>query len=167
MPPVALLPDPDPALEVFADDLERAREPSYPLTLDVRRHAGPPPDEPAPALDALAEALGYRALGDGWVEVPRRIAAKVLLHVIGGELAYPEEVVPRPEAEALAGRFLALFPEGSRYFTNGAVSGDFAIYDRAGAEVLGWRSLSEAPLDNGVAALGGGRVGLLWAEDAP
>lgn len=167
MPAPELLPDPDPALAALARDLERAREPSYPLTLELRRLAGAAPDDPAAALDALAAAAGYRGLGPGWVEVPRRIAAKILLHVIGGELAYPEEVVPRPEAEALAARFLVLFPEGARYFTNGAISGDFAVYDRAGAEVLGWRSLSEAPLDNGVAALGGGRVGLLWAEDAP
>lgn len=162
-----LLPDPDPALTALARDLERAREPSYPLTLELRRMAQPHSGEPAAALDALAAAAGYTGLGAGWVEVPRRIAAKILLHVIGGELAYPEQVVPRERAEALAARFIALFPDGSRYFTNGAVSGDFAIYDRDGAEVLGWRSLSQAPLDNGVAAIGGGRVGLLWAEDAP
>jgi hypothetical protein len=160
-----LLPDPDPAVDELARDLDRAREPSYPLTFDVRRLAAPA--DPAPVLDALAASLGYRALGAGWIEIPRRIAAKVLLHVIGGELAYPEEVVPPAEAESLAGRFLALFPEGTRYFTNGAVSGDFAVYDRAGDEVLGWRSLSEAPLDNGVAAVGGSRAGLIWAEDAP
>ncbi|HMQ33104.1 MAG TPA: hypothetical protein PKD53_20400 [Chloroflexaceae bacterium] len=164
---IELLPDPDPALAALARDLERAREPSYPLTLELRRMAADAPDDPAPALDALAAEAGYRGLGAGWVEVPRRIAAKILLHVVGGELAYPEEVVPRERAEALAERFLALFPAGARFFTNGAVSGDFAIYDRAGDEVLGWRSLSEAPLDNGVAAIGGGRVGLLWAEDAP
>ena len=164
---IELLPDPDPALAALARDLERAREPSYPLTLELRRMAADAPDDPAPALDALAAEAGYRGLGAGWVEVPRRIAAKILLHVVGGELAYPEEVVPPERAEALAQRFLALFPAGARFFTNGAVSGDFAIYDRAGDEVLGWRSLSEAPLDNGVAAIGGGRVGLLWAEDAP
>jgi hypothetical protein len=33
--------------------------------------------------------------------------------------------------------------------------------------VLGWRSISAAPYDNGVIALAGDRVGLLWAEDAP
>lgn len=165
--PIELLPDPDPALAALARDLERAREPSYPLTLELRRLAAAAPDDAAPALDALAAEAGYRGLGAAWVEVPRRIAAKILLHVVGGELAYPAEVVPRERAEALAERFLALFPAGARFFTNGAVSGAFAIYDRAGEEVLGWRSLSEAPLDNGVAAIGGGRVGLIWAEDAP
>ncbi|NTU83131.1 MAG: hypothetical protein HGA45_27800 [Chloroflexales bacterium] len=167
MAPYELLHDPDPAIDTLARDLEQAREPSYPLTLLVRRIAGPVPAEPAPALDALAAEAGYRGLGPGWVEVPRRSAAKILLHIIGGELGYPAEVMPRERAEALGASFLALFAEGSRYFTNGAVSGDFAIYDRHGAEVLGWRSLSEAPFDNGVIALGGERVGLLWAEDAP
>lgn len=163
----ALLPDLDPSVSELARALDKAREPSYPLTLELRRLAAPPTGEVAPLLDAMAEAAGYRGLDAGWVEVPRRIAAKILLHIIGGELAYPEEVVERAAAEALAARFLALFPPGARYFTNGAVSGDFAVYDSAGSEVLGWRSLSAAPLDNGVIAIGGERVGLLWAEDAP
>lgn len=161
-----LLPDPDPAVAALLRDLDRARAASYPLTLETWRLAGPAAAA-GPVLDAVAAAAGYGGLGEHWVEVPRRIAAKILLHVVGGELAYPEEVVPREQAEALAGRFLELFGPGARYFTNGAVSGDFAIYDSAGAEVLGWRSLSEAPLDNGVAAVGAARAGLLWAEDAP
>lgn len=162
-----LLPDPDPAVADLARDLELAREASYPLTIELRRLAGAPPADPALALDALVVAAGFTGLGAAWVEVPRRIAAKILLHIIGGELAYPAEVIPGAQAEALGARFLALFAEGGRYFTNGVVSGEFAIYDRAGAEVLGWRSLSEAPFDNGVVALGGGRVGMIWAEDAP
>ncbi len=162
-----LLPDPDPLIAALARELDQAREPSYPLTFEVRRLAESAPADPALALDALAAQAGYQGLGAGWVAVPRRIAAKILLHIIGGELAYPEEVVPRERAEALGARFLGLFPEGTYYFTNGAISGDFAVYDRDGAEVLGWRSLSAAPFDNGVIALGGGRVGLIWAEDAP
>lgn len=161
-----LLPDPDPAVDALARDLERARAPSYPLTFAVRRLATSPA-VPAVVLDALAAELGYHGLGDAWVELPRRIAAKLLAQLIGGELAYPEEVMPREQAEALSGRFLALFPQGARYFTNGAVSGDFAIYDSGGQEVLGWRSISAAPLDNGLIALGGERIAMLWAEDAP
>jgi hypothetical protein len=161
-----LQPDHDPALDDLARALEQAREPSYPLLFAARRlvsdiHA------PVEVLDALAAAVGYSSLGAGWIEVPRRIAAKILAHVIGGELAYPEEVVPREQAEALAARFLALFPAGAHYYTNGAISGDFAVYDTQGGEVLGWRSLSAAPFDNGVVALGGGRIAMLWAEDAP
>jgi hypothetical protein len=33
--------------------------------------------------------------------------------------------------------------------------------------VLGWRSISVAPFDNGVIGLAADRVGMLWAEDAP
>lgn len=166
MPP-ELLPDNDPALDELARDLERARAPSYPLLFAAQRLATPDPDAPTAALDALAASVGYTGLGAGWIEVPRRIAAKILGHLIGGELAYPAEIVPPAQAEALAGRFLALFPAGSRHYTNGAISGDFAVYDATGGEVLGWRSLSAAPLDNGVIALGGGRVAMIWAEDAP
>jgi hypothetical protein len=165
MPQFELLPDPDPAVAAFERDLDRAREPSYPLSFAARRLAAP--HDARAVADAIAAEAGYTALGASWVEVPRRIAAKILAHVIGGELAYPEEVVPAPRAEELAGRFLALLPERPRFFTNGAISGDFAVYDLAGAEVLGWRSISEAPFDNGVVAVGAERAVLLWAEDAP
>jgi hypothetical protein len=160
-----LLPDPDPEIASLDRDLQRARAESYPLTFEVRRLAAQA-DPPARAVDALCAELEYKGLGEAWIEIPRRIAAKMLTHLIGSDLAYPDEIVPQPQAEALGGRFLALFPAGTRYFTNGALSGEFAVYDAAGGEVLGWRSISEAPLDNGVAAGGGGRVGMLWAEDA-
>jgi len=166
MSDLALLHDPDPAIAALARDLERARAPSYPLTFEARRLAAPP-SEPSAALDALASEAGYTGLGAYWVAIPRRIAAKILVHIIGGELAYPAEIVRHDQAEELAARFLALFAEGAHYFTNGAVSGEFAIYDSDGGDVLGWRSLSAAPYDNGVIALGAARVALLWAEDAP
>jgi hypothetical protein len=166
MPTTELLPDNDPAVAALARDLERAREPSYPLSFACRRLSAPA-EGPHAALDAVAAVAGFQGLGEGWVEVPRRIAAKLLAHLIGGELAYPAEVLPRERAEELAGRFLALVAAPARYFTNGALSGDFAVYDLQGEEVLGWRSLSEAPYDNGVIALGADRVALLWAEDAP
>lgn len=161
-----LQPDQDPAVAALERDLERAREPSYPLAFLVRRHDAPL-EEAVAVADAIAADAGFSGLGAAWVEVPRRIAAKILAHVIGGELAYPEEVLPPERAEELAGRVVALMPERTRYFTNGAVSGAFAIFDLGGGEVLGWRSISEAPFDNGVVAVGAGRAALLWAEDAP
>jgi hypothetical protein len=161
-----LLPDTDRAIDDLLRDLDDARAESYPLLLSVRRLAEPG-DTPEATLDALAVAEGYTGLGKNWVEVPRRIAAKILAHLIASELAYPTEVVEPTAAEELAGRFLALFPTGARYFTNGACSGPFAVYDTAGEEVLGWRSISAAPFDNGVIGLVADRVGMLWAEDAP
>jgi hypothetical protein len=165
MPDLELLPDPDPALAALARELERARQPSYPLTFVARR--APAAADAIAVADALAAEAGYSGLGAAWAEVPRRIAVKILAHVIGGELAYPEQVVPPERAADLAARFVALLPERARFFTNGALSGDFAIYDLAGAELLGWRSISAAPFDNGVVAVGAERALLLWAEDAP
>lgn len=161
-----LAPDTDPAVARLAHDLDQARTSSYPLTLAIARLLDPERN-PATALDGLATTLGYQALGSGWIELPRRSAAKVLTHLIGGELAYPAEVVPHERAEELAARLVELFPANARYFTNGAISGEVAVYDLAGAAVLGWRSLSAAPLDNGIAIFSPTRVGLLWAEDAP
>jgi hypothetical protein len=161
-----LLPDTDRVIDALIDDLDAARAESYPLLLSVRR-LGDPGDTPHAALDALAVEEGYTGVGGTWVEVPRRIAAKILAHLIASELAYPTDVVEPATAEDLAGRFLALFPQGARYFTNGACSGPFAVYDIAGEEVLGWRSISAAPFDNGVIGLSADRVGMIWAEDAP
>lgn len=62
---------------------------------------------------------------------------------------------------------LDLVPHGARYFTNGAISGDFALYEVNGQEVLGWRSISAAPLDNGLVSVGDKRIVFLWAEDSP
>ncbi len=162
-----LLPDSDSRIDQFADDLAAARASSYPLLFAVYRLAQPEGEAELLLLDALATSVGYNALGSGWVEVPRRMAAKILTQIIGSELAYPEQVVPRDRATDLATRFLALFPKGARYYTNGAISGDFAVYDLQGAELLGWRSLSAAPFDNGIVALGSERIAMLWAEDAP
>jgi hypothetical protein len=156
----------DPAVAALARDLERARAASYTLTFEMCALSAPV-NEPAEALDALAADLEFRTLGPHWIEIPRRIAAKLLTHLIAGELAYPEQVVPAEQAAELATRFLELFPAGARYFTNGAVSGETAIYDCDGNDVLGWRSLSDAELDNGVIGLSADRVGMIWAEDSP
>ncbi|MCS6881127.1 MAG: hypothetical protein RMK84_03535 [Oscillochloridaceae bacterium] len=158
-----LRPDSDPAIAALARDLDRARASSYPLTFAVRRLAADPV-HPAAACDALAVELGYQGLGDHWVEIPRRIAVKLLTHLIGGDLAYPVQVVPPAQAQELARRVLDLVPGRARYFTNGAISGDFALYDINGQEVLGWRSISAAMFDNGLIIVGDERIVFLWAE---
>jgi hypothetical protein len=165
-PSPLLLAADDPAVNTLARDLDRARKASYTLTFEVCR-LGAPVAEPEEALDALAADLEFRTLGPYWIEIPRRIALKLLTQLIASELAYPEEVVSAAEAAELAARFVALFPASARYFTNGAVSGETAIYDVDGNEVVGWRSLSEADLDNGVIAFSDTMVGMIWAEDSP
>jgi|APCry1669189070_1035195.scaffolds.fasta_scaffold00162_1 hypothetical protein len=161
-----LLQDTDHAIDDLLRDLDNARATSYPLVLSMRR-LSEPSETPHTTLDALAVEEGYKGLGANWVEVPRRIAVKILTHLIASDLAYPTTVVETAAAEELAGRFLAFFQAGARYFTNGACSGPYAIYTTSGEEVLGWRSISAAPFDNGVIGLSADRVGMLWAEDAP
>lgn len=162
-----LSPDPDPAIDALLDDIDTARAESYPLVLRVCRWEEGILDTPTPLLDALASLEGYLPLGANWIEIPRRIATKMLTHLIASELAYPTTVTTPETADALSRRFLELFAPGARYFTNGACSGPFAIYNLAGEEVVGWRSISAAPFDNGVIAVSTQRIGILWAEDAP
>ncbi len=166
LPSALLLATNDRDVATLARDLERARKASYTLTFEVCQLSAPVA-EPEQALDALAADLEFHPLGPHWIEIPRRIAVKLITQLIASELAYPEEVVPAEQAAELAARFLALFPAGARYFTNGAVSGETAIYDVDGNEIVGWRSLSEAELDNGVIGLSADRVGMIWAEDSP
>ncbi len=156
----------DPAIEGLWIAIETARAQSYPLTGVAFRMLRPPRDTNE-ALDAAARALDFQPLGPHWIEVPRRIASKILTHIIAHDLAYPDEIVPVAQAKELAERVLALVGPQARYFTNGAISGDFAIYDVRGQEVVGWRSLSDAPFDHGLFALNERRVVVLWAEDAP
>ncbi len=156
----------DPAIAGLWMAIETARVQSYPLTGAAFRLTRPP-QTVTEALDAVAQELDFQPLGEHWIEVPRRIALKIATHIIAHDLAYPDEIVPKAQASELAGRVLALLGPRARYFTNGAVSGDFAIYDVHGNEVVGWRSLSEAPFDHGIIALDEQRVVVLWAEDAP
>ncbi len=160
-------PDSDPSIMTLLDAIDAARSESYPLFLGMRRLEGDVPSNPTDILDALAREEGYQPLGSNWIEVPRRIALKIATHLIASELAYPTDVVAVEEATDLATQFLDFFSAPARYFTNGACSGPYAVYDLAGAEVVGWRSLSAAPFDNGVIVLNAERVGMLWAEDAP
>lgn len=156
----------DPAIEGLWVAIETARAQSYPLTGTAFRLTRAP-QTPYEALDAAARELDFQPLGPHWIEVPRRIAVKIATHIIAHDLAYPDEIVPTAQASELAGRVLALVGPQARYFTNGAVSGEFAIYDMHGNEVIGWRSLSDAPFDHGLFALDDRRVIVLWAEDAP
>jgi hypothetical protein len=162
-----LRPDDDPALAALVHDLEEARAESYPLTAAGYLHQRPEDSDPRGMCDLIAADLGFLPLGAHWIEVPRRVAHKILLHIISEDLAYPTEVVGEEEAEDLAQRLLAAYPSGGRFFTNGAVSGAVALYDKDGNEVVGWRSLSEAPLDHGLIAIGPTRALIVWAEDAP
>ncbi|MBO9349333.1 hypothetical protein [Chloroflexus sp. MS-G] len=156
----------DPEIEGLWVAIETARAESYPLIGAAFRLYRPPSD-PYTVLDAVARELDFQPLGKHWIEVPRRIALKIATHIIAHDLAYPDEIVPEVQATELARRVLALLDAKARFFTNGAVSGNFAVYDIHGNEVVGWRSLSEAPLDHGLFAFDERRVVVLWAEDAP
>ncbi len=156
----------DPAITGLFTAIETARAQSYPLTGAAFRLARSVAD-PVEALDAAARELDFQPLGQRWIEVPRRIAQKILVHIIAHDLAYPDEIVPVAQATELAARILALLAPRARYFTNGAISGEVALYDINGNEVIGWRSLSEAPFDHGLFALDHQRLIVLWAEDAP
>jgi hypothetical protein len=73
-------------------------------------------------LDGLARSLGFRALGGQWIEIDRGAAERLIVRVLGTNLAYDwaEEMEPG-EAQRIGAAFLACFPgAAARFFTNGA-----------------------------------------------
>lgn len=157
----------DPEVEQLAAEIDQARE-GNPLLFDVltfsREETRAEPQHLA-LLDAFVALFDYTGLGEHWIELRRGVARKLLVHVLHEGLAYPEEMMDKTAAEACADRFLALFAPGTRYFTNGTCSGEAAIYTLEGTQVLGWRSISTAPFDNGIIAMSSDRIGIVWAED--
>lgn len=160
-------PEPDPLIDQLCTAMLTAAG-DYPLFVDIQQltvAAGGDDLDYHPILDAFVSQYEYTGLGDYWIEVPRRIARKILLHVLSESLAYPEAVMDPAEAEQFSAHFLDLFDPGSRFFTNGTCSGETAVYTTTGEEVLGWRSMSESTFDNGIIAANPQRVGIVWAED--
>lgn len=160
-------PDADAEISQLFADIEQTRDGS-PLVLAVEQYAlsGDGANmAPHLLLDAMVAQYGYTGPGPYWIEVARRVARKILVHVLHEELAYPEETMDQTEAEAFAERFLNLFDSDSHYYTNGVCSGEASIFTLEGEQVLGWRSISALPFDNGLIVVSSQRIGMIWAED--
>lgn len=157
----------DPQIEQLRTAMLDAAE-DYPLIIDIQQLIIDNPTEDLdyrPILDAFVARYGYTGLADHWIEIPRRMARKILQHVLSESLAYPDPIMDEEEASQFTERFLDLFASGSRYFTNGTCSGETTIYTSTGEEVLGWRPISTATFDNGIIAVNPRRIGMVWAED--
>jgi hypothetical protein len=113
-------------------------------------------------LDALAERVGGSPLGDDWITIDAEGAFRLLARVLARDLAMNAAIMPREHADGLARRFLALFGDGARYFTNSTILDED---DVESTWTGSWRPLTKATFDTGIAVVDGARAGLLWVTD--
>ena len=103
----------------------------------------------AAAIDAFVGTLGFKGLGDEWMEVPRIDAVQIVTKVLHKDLAYGVQMVTEEEATILAEKFIALFGEAARFYSN---------------HFGGW-PISESTFDAGVVGISNDQLGILWVED--
>ena len=118
----------------------------------------------ATIADHVVQAHGFRALGEGWLEISAADAHMIVTALLHRDLAFLEELMPMAEASEFATAFLDLAPEPHSYFTNGEWSMATDTHD-AEATLEGWDPISDAAFDAGVVCVGDGVAALLWVED--
>lgn len=107
-------------------------------------------------LDSFVKTSGFAGLGDHWTEIDRDNAQTIAQNILRQDLAYRAEIMPEQLACQLAGQFLALFDDGTHYFTNGE-------FDDRG--LLMWSGITEATFDSGIICIDNQRIGILWVQD--
>ena len=115
-------------------------------------------------LARIAQAHGFRALGDARLEISAHDAHAIATALLRRDLAYGEEIMTLAEADDFATGFLDLAPEPHAYFTNGEWSG--ALEDDGSLETtIGWDPISDATYDAGIVCVGDGVSAILWVQD--
>lgn len=117
---------------------------------------------------------GFKPLGSSWREIDQSEAHQIILLILSQDLAYNSEIMEVEFAESLTSRFLNLFSDSARYFTNG----NFRTYylDHMGDTFQplkkttphafgGWMPLTEATFDTGVVCFDENYIALIWVED--
>lgn len=107
-------------------------------------------------LDEFVETLGFGGLAEDWEEIDRQMAQTILQIVLYRDLAYNVEIMTAQRACQLAERFLALFTEQARHFTN-------AVFESGRLSM--WSGITEATFDTGVICFDNKLVGILWVQD--
>ncbi|MEO7360968.1 MAG: hypothetical protein ABI120_11600 [Gemmatimonadaceae bacterium] len=115
-------------------------------------------------VDRIAQAHGFRPLGDAWLEVSSHDAQAIATSLLHRDLASGGEIMPLSEADDLATAFLDLAPEPHTYFTNGEWMGALEDDGSLGTTIE-WDPISDASYDAGVVCVGDGVAAILWVED--
>ncbi|WP_411281905.1 hypothetical protein [Gemmatimonas sp.] len=114
--------------------------------------------------DQAVESVGFRALGDGWLEVSESDARRIGAGVLGRDLATNAVIIPALEADDLVGELLAMVPEPFTCFTNGDWADVFGD-DAPQHDGFSFDPLTDSALDAGIVCVGDGVTAVLWVED--
>lgn len=164
----------------LAQDLERLRErlglDEEWERLEARLLPASPPETDAAltaALNGFFSELGLRTIGPdwrqaGWSELAHEEAVRALTYLLSEGMAYGTPKRERAAAREGALAFLALFGPSSRLLSNSGLHA--ALLPDGSPPPGGWgygsgRSLTQATFEAGIAAMGAGRMGLLWFTD--
>ena len=113
--------------------------------------------DPVPILDKFLQRTGFLPLGKAWFEIQKSSATSHLENILHRDLAYNGKIMGKGMAEEFAQRFLSLFSQKARYFTNG----NFGGHSHLGT----WTPITSATFDTGVVCLDAERIGSLWILD--
>lgn len=148
--------------EAVCDAITRQRKYGHPTCAVHDRSAPGDPRLYHAVLDEFVATLGFRGMGEAWIEVSIQSAKTLAREILFKDLAYGVAMMSEDEAALLAERFFALFDASVRCFTNG----NLVVRDADPTEVPGsWNPITEATVDAGVVCLGSSRIGILWVED--
>ena len=111
-------------------------------------------------IDRFVEQLGFERLGKNWIEINKEEAQTLATSVLHHDLAYNGPIMDFERAHELAKGFLALFSDGTHFFTNGR-SGVLA----SGGTYWQGSSISRSTFDKGVVCIDTTLLGILWVED--
>jgi hypothetical protein len=133
------------------------------VTLDVSEHAAEPApltdDEQVPAvLDDYVNRFGFVGIGSHWRELAPQDAAHMLQNILYRDLVYGVEASHARPAHELTQRFLGLFSQRARFFSNGNLG-------LPNHNPKAWVCLSSAMFDTGLVCLDEQRIGILWVQD--
>ncbi len=137
--------------KAVCEAITRQRKYGHPTCEVNDRDAACDPRSYRAVLDEFVATLGFRGLGEAWIELSIQAAKTLAKELLFKDLAYSVAMMSEDEAAMLAERFFNLFDPSVRCFTNSNLSGSWPITD--------------ATFDAGVVCLGSLRIGILWVED--
>ncbi len=106
-------------------------------------------------LDRFVQTLGFKGLGEQWVEMNRSDAQTMLTKLLHKDLAYGSEIMTYHRARRLSNRFVRLFGDEARYFTNTKY-----INSRRS-----WSPITKSTFDAGIICVDEEHIGIAWVED--
>lgn len=117
---------------------------------------------PTESADQLVADQRFSPLGL-WHVIDTAAARRILLLILGRDLAYGDATMAAADAEDLADRWLGLTTDPRVFLTNGTW-GEDSVYSGEGSGPS-WVPITESTFDAGVIAVDDQRAVILWVQD--